>query len=32
MKVMARTIMKGVPGKMADLVELEKKNIDIENK
>jgi hypothetical protein len=29
MKVMARTIMKAVPGKMAELMELEKKHMAI---
>jgi hypothetical protein len=29
MKVMARTIMKAVPGRMAELVELEKKHMTI---
>ena len=32
MKVMARTIMKAVPGKMAELVELEKKHMAIANR
>ena len=32
MKVMARTVMKAVPGKMAELVELEKKHMAIANR
>jgi hypothetical protein len=32
MQVMARTVMKAVPGKMAELVELEKKHMAIANR